>query len=129
MSQTFPTIKPSQRQFTLGAFPTKVYRSLAGTTVKRSFGNKPGGFGLTLEFTNVSDAIVLQIINHYNVTSGGFSRFALPSSIFSGMSATLMAQVQAPPNIRWEYTSAPSVQSVYNGISTVSVELRGELDV
>jgi hypothetical protein len=59
MSQTFPTLKPSQRQFTLGAFPTKVYRSLAGTTVKRSYGNKPSGFGLTLEFTNVGDAIVL----------------------------------------------------------------------
>ena len=129
MSQTFPTLKPSQRQFTLGAFPTKVYRSLAGTTVKRSYGNKPSGFGLTLEFNNVDDAIVLQIINHYNVTSGGFSRFALPSSIFSGMSATLIAQVQAPYNIRWEYASAPSVQSVYNGISTVSVELLGELDV
>ena len=129
MSQTFPTIKPSQRQFTLGAFPTKVYRSLAGTTVKRSYGNKPGGFGLTLEFANVDDAIVLQIINHYNVTSGGFSRFALPSSIFSGMSATLIAQVQAPYNVRWEYVSAPSVQSVYNGISTVSVKLLGELDV
>lgn len=129
MSQTFPTIKPSQRQFTPGAFPTKVYRSLAGTTVKRSYGDKPGGFGLTLEFANVSDAIVLQIINHYNVTSGGFSRFTLPSSIFTGMSATLIAQVQAPYNIRWEYASAPSVQSVYNGISTVSVELLGELDV
>jgi hypothetical protein len=129
MSQTFPTLKPSQRQFTLGAFPTKVYRSLAGTTVKRSYGNKPSGFGLTLEFNNVDDAIVLQILNHYNVTNGGFSRFALPSSIFAGMSATLIAQAQAPYNIRWEYTSAPSVQSVYNGISTVSVELLGELDV
>jgi hypothetical protein len=129
MSQTFPPLKPSQRQFTLGAFPTKVYRSLAGTTVKRSYGNRPSGFGLTLEFTNVSDAIVSQIISHYNVTSGGFSRFALPSSIFSGMNATLIAQVQAPYNIRWEYASAPSVQSVYNGISTVSVELLGELDV
>ena len=129
MSQTFPTLKPSQRQFTLGAFPTKVYRSLAGTTVKRSYGNKPSGFGLTLEFSNVGDDIVLQIINHYNTTCGGFSRFALPSSIFSGMSATLAAEVQAPYNIRWEYAAAPSVQSLYNGISTVSVELLGELDI
>jgi hypothetical protein len=129
MSQTFPAIKPSQREFTLGVFPAKVYRSLAGTTVKRSYGNKPSGFGLALEFSNVGDAITLQIINHYNATSGGFSRFALPSSIFAGMSATLAAQAQAPYNIRWEYASAPSVQSVYNGISTVSVQLLGELDV
>jgi len=129
MSQTFPTLKPSQRQFTLGAFPTKVYRSLAGTTAKRSYGNKPSGFGLTLEFSNVGDDIVFLILDHYKDTSGGFSRFRLPSSIFAGMSAALIAQVQAPYNIRWEYVSAPSVQSVYNGISTVSVELLGELDV
>jgi hypothetical protein len=129
MSIVFPSLRPTAREFTLGTFPTKVYRSLAGTVAKRSFGNKPHSYQLVLTFANVSDETVVQIIDHYNNTSGGFSRFRLPSTIFSGMSEALTAQMQAPYDIRWEYASPPSVESVYTGISIVSVELVGELKV
>jgi hypothetical protein len=52
MSITFPSLKPSQRSFKLGAFPTKIYRSLSGATAKRSYGNKPFGYELQLVFSN-----------------------------------------------------------------------------
>ena len=130
MSATFPSsITPSKRDFTLGQYPTKVYRSLAGTTVKRSYGNKPSSYQLTLQYDNIADDKVLEFINHYNTTGGGFSRFALPSKIFSGMSAELRDTIKAPYNIRWEYSGPPKVQSVYNGISTVSIDLTGEINV
>jgi hypothetical protein len=129
MSQTFPQIKPSEREFTLGTFPTKTYRALSGATVKRSFGNKPYGFQLRLIFANVKDEITSQLLSHYTVTSGGFVRFTLPSTVFAGMSATLRGQIQAPHNIRWEYASPPAVQSVFNGISTVTIDLNGEINV
>jgi hypothetical protein len=106
-----------------------VYRALSGNTVKRSFGNKPHSYQLTLQYENITDDKVLEFINHYNTTSGGFSRFALPTKIFSGMSDALRGTVQAPDNIRWEYSSPPKVQSVYNGISTVSIDLTGEINV
>ena len=130
MSATFPSsITPSKRDFTLGQYPTKVYRSLAGTTVKRSYGNKPSSYQLTLQYENIGDDRVLEFINHYNTTGGGFSRFALPNKIFSGMSAELRDTIKAPYNIRWEYSGPPKVQSVYNGISTVSIDLTGEINV
>jgi len=126
MSIVFPSLKPSQRQFSLGVFPTKVYRSLSGTAIKRSFGNRPNSYQLTLEFENVSDSIVSQIIAHYNSTSGGFSRFSLPLSIFSGMDTTLTGQTREPGGIRWEYAAPPSVRSIYRDTSTVSVQLLGD---
>ena len=129
MSVVFPSLKPTSREFILGTFPTKVYRSLAGTTAKRSFGNQPSAYQLTLTFANISDEAVVQIINHYNETSGGFSRFRLPVSIFSGMDPLLRDQVRSPYNIQWEYASPPTIQSVYRDISTVTVELSGELNV
>jgi len=130
MSATFPSsITPSKRDFTLGQYPTKVYRSLSGNTVKRSYGNKPHSYQLSLQYENIGDDKVLEFIDHYNTTGGGFSRFALPAKIFSGMSGGLTATVQSPPNIKWEYSSPPKVQSVYNGISTVSIDLIGEINV
>lgn len=129
MSRTFPELKPSERQFTLGTYPTKTYRSLAGTTVKRSFGNKPHSYGLRVEFKNIPDAALEQILDHYSDTEGGFNRFALPNSMFAGMDTATRARIQTPDGIKWEYAGPPAVQSVFNGISSVSISFAGELNV
>lgn len=129
MSVTFPSIKPSGRSVTLGVYPTKAYRSLAGTTVKRSFGSRPYGYQLSLEFANVPDTVTSQIIAHYNDTAGGFTRFTLPTAIFAGMDATLRGQLQAPDGIRWEYAGPPEIESVFRGVSNVAVTLTGEMNV
>lgn len=129
MSVTFPSIKPTQRSFSAGVYPTKTYRSLAGTTVKRSFGNKPSAYQLQVTFVNIDDATTTRILDHYYSTAAGFSRFALPTALFVGMSSTLQAQVQQPNGIRWEYSGPPEVESVYPNRSTVSVQFSGEINI
>ncbi len=131
MSIIFPSIKPSQRNFKIGAYPTKAYRSLSGATSKRSYGNKSFGYELRLVFENIDDASTLLILKHYNLTSGGFSRFQLPASVFSGMDEDLRRLVaedlpNAAPSIRWEYAGPPEVESVISGRSTAQVTLVGE---
>jgi hypothetical protein len=128
MAAQFPDIKPSSRSFQLGQYPTKVYRSLSGATVKRSFGNRPSGFQIKLVFNNVVDATSALILAHYTGTSGGFERFTLPLGLFAGMSDELRGYVQSPAGIKWEYQGPPEVQSVYKGLSQVTVNFTGELD-
>ena len=129
MSRTFPAIKPTSREFTMGTYPTKTYRSLAGTTVKRSYGNKPSGYQFSAGFENIGDTTLEQILDHYDDTSGGFSRFKLPPELFAGMDNALRTRIQSPNGIQWEYAGAPKVQSVFNGLSSVSIDFIGELDV
>jgi hypothetical protein len=129
MSIVFPSFVPSQREFTLGVHATNAYRALSGVVSKRSFGNKPYSYKLSLEFTNVTDDIAFGIFDHYEATFGGFSRFSLPLSLFNGISEPLANRMRTPSNILWEYELPPVVQSVHIGISTVSVSLIGELNV
>ena len=129
MSITFPSLKPSQRSFKLGAFPTKSYRSLSGATAKRSYGNKPFGYELQLVFSNIDDDATALILEHYSDTFGGFSRFQLPDSLFSGMSETLRDYAKANATICWEYAGPPEVESIIGGRSTVQLTLIGEQDV
>jgi hypothetical protein len=129
MSRTFPSIKPSSREFRLGTYPTKTYRSLAGTTVKRSFGSKAHSYELSVEFQNVKDATLELILDHYDDTAGGFERFQLPDELFAGMDDAVRVRIQSPNGINWEYAGPPEVQSVFNGISTVSIGFIGELNV
>lgn len=129
MSVQFPAIRPSGRSFTLGGFPTKTYRALSGFTVKRSFGNRAFGYQLSLDFTNIKDALASQLVGHYITTSGGFSRFNLPDAVFAGMDSSLISQIKEPAQIRWEYASPPEVTSVYRDICNVRIQLVGEIQL
>lgn len=124
----FPSLRPSGRSYTPGQYPVKVYRGLSGATVKRVFGNRAFGHSIELQFQNISDANTKLILDHYYGQYGSYARFKLPDAVFSGMSTTLRGVVQTPTNILWEYAEPPQVESVFNGISTVTVRLVGELD-
>ena len=124
---TFPALKPSARSFQLGEYPIKTYRALSGATRRRSFGNKPFGYTLDLEFANVVEATVNAICDHYNGQGGGTVGFTIPTSVFVGYSNTLQGKIRTPANIEWLYAGPPSIKSVQRDLSTVTVKLIGEI--
>lgn len=130
--ETFPSIVPSQREFSQGQYPTKTYRALSGATVKRSFGNRPSGSKLKLVYQNVSDRVVRQLLRHYENTAGGFLRFNIPGEVWSGIDETVKNIIDPPGStkpdeaLQWEYIGPPMVQSVYRDVSNVTIELQGE---
>jgi len=124
---TFPALKPTARSFQLGEYPIKTYRALSGKTIRRSFGNKPFGYTLDLEFANVPEATVNTICDHYNGQGGGTVGFVLPTDIFAGYSNTLQGKVRTPTGIEWLYAGPPSVKSALRDLSTVTVKLIGEI--
>lgn len=136
MAATFPSMKPSSRDFTMGDIPSTIYKSLSGVVYRRAYGNKQTGHALKLTFKNIGDTNELlvgagtakQIIDHYNDCNGTFESFVLPDRLFDGMDNSLEGLIQAPSNVKWRYAAAPSVQSVISGVSTVSVSLVGELE-
>lgn len=123
----FPAIVPTSRSFELGQYPIKSYRSLSGATVRRSFGNKPFGYTLKLEFANVPEATVNSICDHYNGQSGGTVGFAVPAEVFAGYSTVLQGKIRTPAGIEWLYAEPPSIASVKASISSVTVSLVGEI--
>lgn len=129
MSQAFPLLRPSGRRLRLGVYPTKTYRSMAGTTVKRSFGNKQYGYQLSLTFQNRRSADVLSIIKHHEETEAGFSRFRLSNALLVGTSDDLRTEITSLSNIRWEYAEPPEIDWSARDVATITVNLVGELDV
>ena len=135
MSVPFPKMVPTTRSFTMGDYPSKTYRSLSGTIFKRNFGNKQTGYRLDMTFRNIGDFTQLrldsgtakQILDHYEQASGTFEGFALPDFVFRGMDNSLEGVIQAPSGISWRYAAPPQVQSVKANVSTVIVQLIGEL--
>ena len=123
----FPSIVPTARSFQLGQYPIKTYRTLSGAVIRRSFGSRPFGHTLDLQFDNVPEATVNTIIDHYNTQGGGTLGFTLPATVFAGYSADLRNRAQNPTGIEWLYAEPPSVSSVLRDRSSVTVKLIGEI--
>jgi hypothetical protein len=140
----FPSIKPASRSFTLGEYPTKIYRALSGKTVRRSFGNRPFGATLELTFENVDETVLSLIYAHYHGQRGNTEGFFLSNETLAGLdsSSNTFAQLKAgdpyiilqqagigsgsPTTMLWFYESAPEVESTYRNLSTISVKLVSE---
>ena len=123
----FPRLTPTARNFQLGQFPVKTYRALSGVTIRRSFGNRPFGHTLELEFQNVPEATVNTIIDHYNTQSGNTEGFRLPPRVFAGYSASLRNRAQNPAGNEWLYAEPPVIKSVLRDRSSITVNLISEI--
>lgn len=125
---TFPALTPTSRNFAPGVYPQKTYRALNGAAIKRTFGNKPYGATLELEYQNIPDATAVTLLNHYQSQTAANRRFALSSNVTAGMSGSLATIASASAdNLRWEYAKPPEVSSVRPGFSTVRILLAGEI--
>lgn len=125
---TFPSYVPTDRRFAPGTYPQRVYRSLAGVTARRTFGDRPYGASLELNFNNVSDAVTTAIINHYRSQTQQNKRFKVSNTTMGGLATELQTLMDGTAdNLRWEYSQPPDVESVRPGLSRVSVSLTGEI--
>lgn len=125
---TFPSITPTARSFSPGVYPQKQYRSLSGAVVKRTFGNQPYGATMELEYSNLPDASVVTLIDHYRLQTAANRRFRLSSNVTAGMGSSLISRADASvDDLRWEYAKPPEIESVRPGLSTVTISLTGEI--
>jgi hypothetical protein len=125
---TFPAYAPTKRQFNPGTYPQRSYRSLSGVVAKRTFGDRPTGATLSLDFENIADDKVVAILNHYRSQTAVNQRFKVTATTMAGLNSNLTALADgSADNLRWEYNQPPAVESIRPGVSRVRVQLLGEI--
>lgn len=132
MAVTFPSIAPTGRSFTAPVFPTSSFASQSGVITRRLWGSRPSKATLDLQFNNIDDTSVSAILNAYNNAKGSVDSLTLPAEVFAGANAALTSWLNASATgagLLWSFTegSAPTVESVGPGRSSVSVSLTAEL--
>ena len=123
---TFPTIAPTDRQYTAGNWPVRTFTSQSGAEVRLLYGNRRFGHTLTLQYSNISDTQAEEFFTDYYAQKGTFTTFALPQPLtdnvgkgWSGSTEFFNAGVGA----QWRYAEPPQLVSVYPGVSSVSITL------
>lgn len=125
---TFPTIKPSGRNFDAGDWPVKIFRTQAGTESRILYGDTRSGQTLELSYQNVTDSTAELFLDHYNEVRGTYGTFRLGDiaagqGARSGWGANYDALGAGSAAAEWRYEGPPQVESTRPGFSNVSVKL------
>jgi len=118
----FPTLTPTSREFSPGAWPIKNYNSQSGAEIRILYGSQRTNAKLGLSYENVTDANAQLFIDDFNSNIGTLRTFTLPSATQNGWNGSA-ATLDAPPGTKWRYESEPQIRSVRPGRSSVTVKL------
>ena len=127
VTNPFNTLVPTSRTFTPGNYAVKSFSALNGVEHRLLYGNVRTQMTLDLTFANITDSEAASILTHFDEMAGTFLTFYLEvadTGVKGGWKATDEFKLNANGGA-WRYDSVPEVQSVYPGISTVNVKLRG----
>jgi len=118
----FPSLRPTNREFNPGNWPTKTFNSQSGAETRILYGTQRTNAKLQLGYANVSDTNAQLFLDDYNANFGTLRKFTIPAETRTGWEGT-GASIDAPPGTQWRYESPPSVQSISPGRSSVTVNL------
>ena len=123
----FDLYRPTARQFTTGAFPVKTFQSQNGAEIRILYGNRLTGKKLTLTYANINDDAAYHFIQHYVSKQGSYQIFSFADSgqdgVRSGWSGAQAGLGANAWGMQWRYAAEPTIQSVFKGRSTVTIEL------
>ena len=123
---TFPTLKPSGRDYTPAQYRVKAFNSESGKEVRILYGNEPTGARLNLTYNNLSDTEAEKFIEHFRSVKGTYNTFTVGNEVQAGWSGDpknlSKDSGDSTPNA-WRYAQAPRLQSIKPGVSSVSVDL------
>ena len=125
---TFPALAPSSRSFNYGNYPVKSNQMMDGFETRILFGSKRTGVTMQLAYNNVSDLIVKDFLNDFDVHLGTFQCFVLPAGATKGMADELASEMPGVTDTKWRYAESPAVTSVFPGVSNVTVKLLAVLN-
>ncbi len=125
----FPSyIIPTSRTYKPGRLPETRFEARNGAVSFVQYGQNFVNAELTLNFANINDGRALEIVQHYERVLGDDFVIFDNNAAFQGMNAELAGGLQNGRGLlRWRYSDAPQITSVYPGVSTVQVQFVGFL--
>lgn len=120
----FPALTPTSRSFDAGDFANKKYSAQDGAEFRILYGDKRVGMAMTLTYSNITDAEAQSFVDHYHEMKGTFTQFDVGTAVRGGWEGSHGTLGAVQWGSQWRYDKPPQLDSVYPGVSSVSVNLK-----
>lgn len=128
MTVHFPGLRPTTRSYEPPEFAQLQPEYVGSIAYPRLLASKPSKAKLSLTYENIEDSDAAKIMAAFMNSLTGFLPIALPVEITSGIEDnTLATQIKTGAHLDWYFDGPPRQSSVIAGISTVQVELSGDI--
>ena len=124
MTATFPAFTPSSRAFDSGDFPVKAFQSQDGAEFRILYGDKRVGMTLKLTYSNIPDNDASEFVDHYHDMQGTYQQFSIGEGTKKGWTGGAEYIDAVSWGSLWRYENAPQLESIYPGVSSVTVTLK-----
>ena len=117
---------PSDRTYTPGDWPSTAYRSQNGSELRILYGSKRLAATIQLVYNNITDAQAEVFLDHYDLVKGTYESFdAGGTTLNAGWTGTIGAlnPVSSVEGTEWRYAGPPQQRSVFQGLSTMVINL------
>tara|TARA_R110002012_G_scaffold53324_2_gene137133 strand:- start:417 stop:806 length:390 start_codon:yes stop_codon:yes gene_type:complete len=125
----YPSLVPTSRSFDAGNYPIKSFKAQNGAEARILYGSKRTNMKLSLSYANIADASAELFLDHYDAMKGTFTTFSFLKAAKAGWESNLDAIGAAAHGNAYRYENPPQVVQVRPGVSTVTVNLIGVIDV
>lgn len=126
----FPALRPTTRTYTAPEYAQLDPRYAGTISYPRLLGSKPGKARLSLGFENIPDSDAALIIASWMNSLTGLFPVSLPAEVIAGIDdATLASRIRTGQHLDWFFDGPPKQNSVIRGISSVQVELIGDISL
>lgn len=125
-----PDISPTTRSFEPPFYSTKQTSVMSGRINRNMLCSKSSNARLTLEYNNINDLFVKDVLSSYDDSLGTRYGFFLPAAVLRGAGSDLAAYIQSSNNrIKWYYESRPKVLATSKGVSNLTISLKTRIDI
>lgn len=121
---SYPTLRPTTREFIPPPLPVSTTNTMNQRVVRSLLASKPGKGTLNLSYENITDQQALSFVTNYEASKGQTVSVTLPSEVISGLGPDFATYIRnVGSDLTWRWDGPPKLDSVQQGLTTVSVAL------
>ena len=102
----FPSLRPGNRTFSPGLYPSTIYEAISGVENRVRHSNEVVESSLNMEFSRLTEAEMLSILVHYEQSTGAYGAFFLSEDVLSGVN---VPSDYTLAGYAWSYLEPPEV--------------------
>jgi hypothetical protein len=125
-----PPFAPTNMSFEAPRYGIERVYAMSGGATRKLMCSRPSNAMLTIDYENISDIDARRVADAYDESYGERYGFFLPDELLASATPAVANYIRLTGTLnKWYFEERPVIQSVFKGVSTLTVQLKSRIDL
>jgi hypothetical protein len=125
-----PPFAPTNMSFEAPRYGIERVYAMSGGATRKLMCSRPSNAMLTIDYENISDVDARRVADAYDESYGERYGFFLPDELLASATPAVANYIRLTGTLnKWYFEERPVIQSVFKGVSTLTVQLKSRIDL